>query len=82
MALALCLGLNNLINIGNLGASDEVYTETMNTLYSAALPVQIIALGILVPISEELVFRGLLFNGCGREGPSCRRRFIRQLCSG
>ena len=36
MALALCLGLNNLINIGNLGASDEVYTETMNTLYSAA----------------------------------------------
>ena len=68
MALALCLGLNNLINIGNLGASDEVYTETMNTLYSAALPVQIIALGILVPISEELVFRGLLFKRLRERG--------------
>ena len=68
MALALCLGLNNLINIGNLGASDEVYAETMNTLYSAALPVQIIALGILVPISEELVFRGLLFKRLRERG--------------
>lgn len=62
MALAMCLGLNNLIIIGNLSAIDESYVETMNALYSAPLGLQIICLGILVPICEEYVFRGLFFQ--------------------
>ena len=68
MSLTLCLGLNNLINIGNLAASDEAYTQTIQALYSAAFPVQIVCLGILVPISEELVFRGLLFQRLRERG--------------
>lgn len=62
MALALDLGLNNLIAIGNLSSISDAYQETMTAFYSSALPVQIICLGILTPISEELVFRGLLFK--------------------
>ena len=68
MSLTLCLGLNNLINIGNLAASDEAYTQTIQALYSAAFPVQIVCLGILVPISEELVLRGLLFRRLRERG--------------
>lgn len=62
LSLALSLALNNLIIIGNLSAYSETYTDTMTTLYSASLPMQIIALGILVPICEELVFRGLIYK--------------------
>lgn len=62
MAFALNLALNNLIVIGNIADISETYQQTLDAFYSAALPVQIICLGILTPISEELVFRGLLFK--------------------
>ena len=62
MSLALSMGLNNLMIIGNLSAYSDSYTDTMNVLYSASLPVQLIALGILVPVCEELVFRGLIYK--------------------
>ncbi|MCF2683353.1 CPBP family intramembrane glutamic endopeptidase [Faecalicatena contorta] len=62
MALAMSLGLNNLIIIGNLSAVDETYATTMNALYSAPLILQIVCLAVLVPICEEYVFRGLFFQ--------------------
>lgn len=62
MALAMSLGLNNLIIIGNLSTVDETYTATMNALYSAPLILQMICLVVLVPICEEYVFRGLFFQ--------------------
>ena len=69
MVLALSLGFNNLVLIGNLASYDSAYEETLSTLYSASLPVQIICLGILVPICEELVFRGLMFKRLRERGP-------------
>lgn len=68
MAAALSLGLNNLIIIGNLSAVSESYEATMDALYSAPLLLQIISLAVLVPVSEELVFRGLLFKRLRERG--------------
>lgn len=68
LALTMCLGLNNLINIGNLYAVDETYAQTIEALYSASLPVQLICLGILIPVCEELVFRGLMFQRLRERG--------------
>ena len=68
MAAALSLGLNNLIIIGNLSVMSESYEATLDALYSAPLLVQIISLAVLVPISEELVFRGLLFKRLRERG--------------
>ena len=68
VAAALSLGLNNLIIIGNLSAVSEAYESTMEALYSAPLLVQVISLAVLVPISEELVFRGLLFKRLREKG--------------
>ncbi len=68
MALALCLGLNNLIAIGNLSKMSEAYEETIGAFYSSPLPVQVIALGILAPVCEELVYRGLLFKRLRERG--------------
>jgi hypothetical protein len=62
MSLALNLVLNNLIMIGNLSAYSDSYVDTMEAFYSASLPLQIVVLGVLVPICEELVFRGLIFK--------------------
>ena len=62
MALTLSVGLNNLIIISNFSSYSETYQNTMEALYSAAFPIQLIALGILIPICEELVFRGLIYQ--------------------
>lgn len=62
MMVALTVGVNNLLNLSGLAGASEEFEQTMNALYSASLPAQIICLGILVPICEELVFRGLMFR--------------------
>lgn len=67
MALAMSLGLNNLIIIGNLSAVDASYKTTMNAMYSAPLAIQILCLAVLVPICEEYVFRGLFFRRMEKE---------------
>ena len=67
MALAMSLGLNNLIIIGNLSVIDANYKATMNAMYSAPLAIQIVCLAVLVPICEEYVFRGLFFRRMERE---------------
>lgn len=68
MALALSIGLNNLIIIGNFSSYSESYQNTMEALYSASFPIQLISLGILIPICEELVFRGLIYQRLKESG--------------
>lgn len=62
LTAAMTLGLNNLIEISGIMAASEGYENTMDSLYSASLPVQIVCLGLLIPVCEELVFRGLMFR--------------------
>ena len=56
------LALNNLILIANLSSYSEAYGQVSEALYSPGLVVQIVCLCILVPISEELVFRGIVYR--------------------
>lgn len=62
MSVALCIGINNIFFISNLASLSSGYEQTMEALYNPSLGVQIICLGILIPICEELVFRGLMFK--------------------
>ena len=41
---------------------DEQYQQTAQITYSAGLLVQIIGLGIVTPVAEELMFRGVLYK--------------------
>ena len=63
---AVCVALNNLSNMAGLAFYSEAYQKTSATFYSAGFAVQIVCLGILIPISEEMVFRGLIFGRCRR----------------
>lgn len=62
IAAALCVGLNNLILISGISSYSASYQQTSESLYSAPLGMQLLCLGVLVPISEELVFRGMMFK--------------------
>ena len=41
---------------------DAVYQETAQMIFSPGLPLQILAIGIIGPVMEELLFRGLLMR--------------------
>ena len=62
MSVALCMGINNLFFISNLASLSAAYEQTMEALYTPSLGTQIICLGILIPICEEMVFRGLMYK--------------------
>lgn len=62
MSAALCMGINNLFFISNLASLSSAYEETMEALYSPSLGIQIVCLGILIPVCEEMVFRGLMYK--------------------
>lgn len=49
-----------LMAMAQIAFYDERYQQTAQIAYSAGLPVQIIGLGIIVPVAEELMFRGIL----------------------
>lgn len=68
MSMAICLGYNNLVLMGNFYKVSEEYGEMLRAVYSAPAPVQIVALGILMPVCEELVFRGMIFRRLREKG--------------
>lgn len=61
-AVALCIALNSIITLSNLAELSEAYQDTSESLYSIGFMQQIIGLGIIVPVCEELLYRGVLYQ--------------------
>lgn len=62
ISLPFALGLNNILLLTNLTEVSEGFQQASKVLYAPSLPVQILCLGIIIPIMEELIFRGLVFK--------------------
>lgn len=56
-----CIAANHLISISRLAIWFPGFSEVSEALYSPPLWLQIIAIGLVIPLAEELVFRGLGF---------------------
>ncbi len=74
LGLAACILGNNLITFSGLIAQDEAFEQVSEALYRGNLAVEFIGIGIIVPIVEELVFRGLVYRRF--------RDFVRPLIAG
>lgn len=55
--------------LNRLHISEYFSNQTQEALFAARILVQIIGLGILVPIAEELIFRGLIYQRMKRLMP-------------
>ncbi len=53
--------LNNLFNMIGLASVAGSYTEVENSFFTGRLIFELIALGIVTPAAEELMYRGVLF---------------------
>lgn len=62
LGAASCIGGNSLIELSGLSKLSTSYEIVAELLYSSSLGIELLVIGLVVPIAEELVFRGLVFN--------------------
>ncbi|WP_461817197.1 lysostaphin resistance A-like protein [Faecalimonas sp.] len=62
LAITACIGLNNLLVLGNVAAYSGTYEETTAALYKESFVIQVIGLGLVVPVAEEFMFRGIIYK--------------------
>lgn len=62
MSVCLCISFNSLISYSGLEQLSKSYQETAELLYSGGFLLEILVVGILAPISEEFIFRGMIFE--------------------
>lgn len=65
-SVGLALFLNIIISKSGVTAYSETYTEVAASQYSCSFIVGLIMYGFISPVSEELMFRGILYNGLKR----------------
>lgn len=68
-SLAAVIGMNLIITLSGMIEMDEAYQATAKMQYSGAIWLGLIVYGVLAPIAEELMFRGIFYN--------CLRRFMK-----
>ena len=62
MAICVCIAANDFVLLSGITAQSEAYIETAQLIYESPYIVQIIGLAIIVPVMEEMVYRGLLYR--------------------
>ena len=61
-SIAANIAFNSILILSNMGAYSEGYQEASTALYSGSFVVQLIGLGFITPIAEELMFRGVIYR--------------------
>lgn len=62
VAFASSLGLNILLTLTGFADSSQTYREVADSQYGVAFAVGLILYGLISPLTEEVVFRGVIFN--------------------
>ena len=62
ISVATAIGLNNLLLLIDLAKYSEAYQKAAEILYAPSFVEQILITGMVVPVMEELIFRGLAFK--------------------
>ena len=62
LGAVVCVGSTCLATMANLAMASAAYQETSEAFYAAGFPVQILCLGIIIPVAEELMYRGVLYK--------------------
>lgn len=69
LAVSSSVGLNILLSLTGLVQVSETYQDVARQQYSVAFGVGALLFGMISPIAEEIVFRGLVFNRMRRYYP-------------
>ena len=62
LAICVCVAANTFILLSGITVRNEAYLETAQLIYESPMIVQVIGLGMIVPVMEEMIYRGLLYR--------------------
>lgn len=62
LGITACIVMNNLILLSGVQASSEGYQIASGNIYHSPKWIQFIGLGIVIPVMEELMYRGMLLR--------------------
>ena len=62
MGIVGCIGVTCLSAMVQLVLYDPQYQDATAAVYSSSFPVELICLGIISPVAEEMMFRGVMFR--------------------
>ena len=62
LALSASLGLNILLTLTGFADSSQTYQEVADRQYGVAFGIGLILYGLVSPLAEEVVFRGVIYN--------------------
>jgi len=63
------IGVNVIFSLLKITSSSEAYTQVANNQFSLPVWAGILVYGIVSPVAEEIVFRGLVYNRMRRQFP-------------
>ncbi len=63
LGAALCLVLNILISVSGISRLFDTYDQLAKQIYNGNLIIEILSIGVVAPITEELIFRGVMYKG-------------------
>ena len=69
ISIAFAVGLNSILLVADIARYSKAYQEAAASLYAPPLWQQILYSGILIPIIEEMVFRGGIYRLMRRRVP-------------
>lgn len=82
ISLIFSLGLNYIIAHTGLAQISQTYEEVSNEQYGSGLVTGVIVFGLLSPIAEEVIFRGIIYNRLKRIFPFYISIFLSALLFG
>ncbi|MCI8514994.1 MAG: CPBP family intramembrane metalloprotease [Lachnospiraceae bacterium] len=62
LGLAASFAANNMMVISGLAGASEEYTQLTESFFKGNLAIEFLGLGLIIPIAEEMVFRGLMYE--------------------
>ena len=62
----MAIGLNLLAELAAMADLSEAYSEVAERQYSASLAIGLICYGVVTPVAEELLFRGIIYGNLRR----------------
>ncbi len=82
MGVSAAIAGNNMITMSGLEQSSEAFSQVNEVLTAGSFGLQILGVGILVPIVEELLFRGLIYKRMGEMMPKVQAGIFSALVFG
>lgn len=67
LAVSVSLGINALLTLTGFADSSQTYQEVADRQYGVAFAAGLVLYGIISPLAEEIVFRGVIYNRLRRQ---------------